>query len=366
MKLLKLAVAAVAMSGFAVAANAQTIKIGVAGPMTGQYAAFGEQLKRGAEMAVKDINAAGGVMGKKLELLIGDDACDPKQATAVANKMATDKIVFMAGHFCSGSTGPAQPIYRDAKILHITPASTRIDLTENKIATFFRTCGRDDIQGNTVAQYILKNYKGKNVAVLHDKSPYGKGVADVTKGAIEKGGLKPVMYEAYNDQDKDFAALISKMKQAKIDVIVLGGYHTAGAYIIRQSREQGLKAQLIGFDALVTNEFGTIAGDASDGVLMTDSPDQRKLPSASKVVAAFTADKYDPEGYTLRSYAAVQVWAEAVKKAGTTDAAKVAATLRANTFKTIVGDLAFDAKGDIKKPEYAFYAWKGGKYAQVP
>ena len=170
------------------------IKIGSAGPMTGQYAAFGEQLKRGAEMAVEDINAAGGVNGQKLELLIGDDACDPKQATAVANKMVSDKVVFVAGHFCSGSSIPASDIYKEAKILQITPASTNPKLTDDAAAkgntTVFRTCGRDDVQGATVGAYILKNNKDGKVAILHDKSPYGKGVADETKKALNKGGLQ--------------------------------------------------------------------------------------------------------------------------------------------------------------------------------
>ena len=239
-----LAVAAVAL--MATPAFAQ-IKIGSAGPMTGSNAAFGEQLKRGAEMAVADINAAGGVNGQKLELVIGDDACDPKQATAVANKMVSDKVVFVAGHFCSGSSIPASDIYKEGKILQITPASTNPKLTDDAASkgntTVFRTCGRDDVQGATVGAYILKNNKDAKVAILHDKSPYGKGVADETKKALNKGGLRETMYEAYNDTDKDFAALINKMKQAKIDIIVLGGYHTAGALIIKQAREQGLAAK---------------------------------------------------------------------------------------------------------------------------
>ena len=211
-----LAVAAIAL--MATPAFAQ-IKIGSAGPMTGQYAAFGEQLQRGAEMAVEDINAAGGVNGQKLELLIGDDACDPKQATAVANKMVSDKVVFVAGHFCSGSSIPASDIYKEGKILQITPASTNPKLTDDAAAkgntTVFRTCGRDDVQGATVGAYILKNHKDAKVAILHDKSPYGKGVADETKKALNKGGLREAMYEAYNDTDKDFTALINKMKQAQ-------------------------------------------------------------------------------------------------------------------------------------------------------
>jgi branched-chain amino acid transport system substrate-binding protein len=357
-----LAVAALALA--ASPASAQ-IKIASVGPMTGQYAAFGEQLKKGAEMAVKDINAAGGVNGQKVELQIGDDACDPKQATAVANKLASDKVVFVAGHYCSGSSIPASDIYKEAKILQITPASTNVKLTDNAFAkgntTIFRTCGRDDVQGLTVGNYILKYHKGKRIAILHDKSAYGKGVADETKKALNKGGLREAMYESYNDTDKDFTALINKMKQAKIDIIVLGGYHTAGALLIKQSREQGFGAQMVGFDALEDQEFGKLGGAATDGVLMSFPPKAEDDPKNAELVKKFRDSGYEPAGYTLFTYAAVKVWAEAAKKAGSVEAAKVAAALRQGTYDSAVGPLTYDQKGDIKNPVYDIYVWKGGK-----
>lgn len=361
-----LAVAAIAM--MATPALAQ-IKIGSAGPMTGQYAAFGEQLKRGATLAVEDINAAGGVNGQKVELLIGDDACDPKQATAVANKMVSDEVVFVAGHFCSGSSIPASDIYWEAKILQISPASTSPKLTEDAFkkgnTTVFRTCGRDDVQGVTVGNFILKNKKGARIAILHDKTPYGKGVADETKKTLNKGGVREVMYEAYNDTDKDFTALINKMKRAKVDIIVLGGYHTAGALIIKQSREQGLMAQMMGFDALVTAEFAQLGGAATDGVLMSFAPKAEDDPKNAALVKRFRDANYNPEGYTLFSYAAVRVWADAANRAKSTDAAKVAAELRKGTYDTPVGVLSFDEKGDIKNPVYEIYMWKDGKSAPL-
>src|SRR6476661_6280928 len=357
-----LAVAALALA--ATPAFAQ-IKIGSAGPMTGANAAFGEQLRRGAMMAVEDINAAGGVNGKKLELVIGDDACDPKQATAVANKMVSDKVVFVAGHYCSGSSIPASDIYKEAKILQITPASTNIKLTDDAFAkgntTVFRTCGRDDVQGLTVGTYILKHSKDKKIAILHDKSPYGKGVADETKKALNKGGLRETMYEAYNDTDKDFTALINKMKQAKIDIIVLGGYHTAAALIIKQSREQGFGAQMVGFDSLETAEFGKLGGAATDGVLMSFPPKAEDDPKNAGLVKKFRDSGYEPAGYTLFTYAAVKVWADAATKAKSIEADKVAAALRSGTFDSAVGPLTYDEKGDIKNPVYDVYVWKGGK-----
>ncbi len=358
-----LAVAAVAL--MATPSFAQ-IKIGVVGPMTGQNATFGEQMSRGATMAVEDINAAGGVNGQKLQPVIGDDACDPKQATAVANKMVSDKVVFVAGHYCSGSSIPASDIYKEGKILQITPASTNIKLTDDAAAkgntTVFRTCGRDDVQGLTVGTYILKNKKTAKVAILHDKSPYGKGVADETKKALNKGGMREVMYESYNDTDKDFAALINKMKQAKIDIIVLGGYHTAGALLIKQSKEQGLPATMVGFDALATPEFSQLGGAATDGVLMSFPPKAEDDPKNAGLVKKFRDAKFNPEGYTLFTYAAVKVWAEAANKAKSTDAAAVAKALRTGSYNSAVGTLAYDAKGDIKDPVYDIYLWKDGKY----
>ena len=357
-----LAVAALALA--AMPAFAQ-IKIASVGPMTGQYAAFGEQLKKGAEMAVKDINAAGGVNGQKLELQIGDDACDPKQATAVANKLAADKVAFVAGHYCSGSSIPASDIYKEAKILQITPASTNVKLTDDAFkkgnTTVFRTCGRDDVQGSTVGNYILKYHKGKKIAILNDKSPYGKGVADETKKALNKGGMKEAMYESYNDTDKDFTALINKMKQGKIDIIVLGGYHTAAALLIKQSREQGFGAQMVGFDSLEDAEFGKLGGAATDGVLMSFPPKAEDDPKNAALVKKFRDSGYEPAGYTLFTYAAVKVWADAATKAKSIEADKVAAALRSGTYDSAVGPLTYDQKGDIKNPVYDIYVWKGGK-----
>ena len=189
--------AALLIAAFAAPAAAQ-LKVAVHGPMTGQYAAFGEQLKNGAEMAVAEINAKGGVLGKKIELLIGDDACDPKQAVAIANKAVSDKVVFVDGHFCSGSSIPASRVYAESNILQISPASTNPKFTDERPGpAVYRVVGRDDAQGLVAGAYLAKHFKGKQVAILHDKSAYGKGIADETLKAMNAGGLKEKMYEAY-------------------------------------------------------------------------------------------------------------------------------------------------------------------------
>lgn len=345
---------------------AQDITIAVAGPMTGGEATFGQQMKNGAELAVADINAAGGVLGRKIRLEIGDDACDPKQARAVAEKLAGQKIAFVAGHFCSSSSIPASEVYAESNILQITPASTNPQFTERKLWNTFRVCGRDDQQGLVAANYIAKNFKGKNIAVLHDRSTYGKGLADAMKEALNKQGVKEKMYEAYTKGDKDFSALVSRMKAGQIDVVYVGGYHTEAGLMLRQMREQGMKTLLISGDALVTKEFWQITGAAGEGTLMTFGPDARKKPSAAAALAKFKAKGIDPEGYTLYTYAAIQAWVDAVKKAGTTDAKKVAGALHEGSYDTVLGKLSFDKKGDITVLDYVFYVWKkDGSYAEM-
>jgi branched-chain amino acid transport system substrate-binding protein len=338
------------------------ITIGVAGPLSGSEAAFGEQFKRGAQKAVEDINAKGGVLGQKLALVMGDDACDPKQAVAVANEMASRKVPFVAGHFCSGSSIPASEVYAETGILQISPGSTNPKLTERKLPNVFRTCGRDDQQGVIAAEYIATHMKGKVVAIVHDKSAYGKGLADQTRDALGKAGVKEAIYEAISAGEKDYSALVTKLKAAKVDVLYFGGYKTEAGLIVRQLRDQGMQTRLMGGDALVTEEYWAITGAAGEGTMMTFSPDPRKNPANAELVKYFRDQKYEPEAYTLYTYGTIQAWAQAAEKAKSTDWKKVAAVLKADKFDTAIGTIGFDAKGDVAAPGYVMYVWKGGKY----
>ena len=351
-------------------AKADDIVVGVAGPMTGEYAAFGEQLRRGSDMAVKDINAKGGVLGKQLKLEVGDDQCDPKQAVQVANDFVKKGVAFVDGHFCSGSSIPASDVDAEEGIIQITPASTNVKFTdgpaEKGIKTIFRTCGRDDLQGVFDGNWIAKTYAGKNVAILDDKSAYGQGLAQDTQKNFESAGGKTALRDTYTSGDKDFSALISKLKQANIDVVFIGGYHFDVGLIMRQAREQGLKADFISGDAMNSAELWSISGPAGEGLRFSDAASAINLASAQDVVKEFRADNYEPEGYTLSTYAALQAWADAVTNAGTTDSDKVSAVLHSTTIPTIIGDLAWDAKGDLTKSTYAWYIWHDGKYAQEP
>jgi branched-chain amino acid transport system substrate-binding protein len=349
----------VALSG---AARAD-ITIATAGPMTGQYASFGAQMRAGAEQAVADLNKAGGVLGQKLVLEVGDDACDPKQAVAVANQLAGKGVALVAGHFCSGSSIPASSVYNDAGIVQISPASTNPKFTDERAGPgIFRVCGRDDQQGQVAGAFLAKTFAGKNIAIIDDKSAYGKGLADETRKNLNAAGKKEVLDESYNAGEKDYTALVSKLKAANVDVLYVGGYHTEAGLILRQMRDQGMKTILVSGDALVTDEYWQITGDAGEGTLMTFSPDPRKNPGAKPVVDALTAAGKTAEGYALYTYAAIQAWAQAVTAAKSTDFQKVVAELNKDSFKTVLGDLKFDKKGDVTLPGYIVYKWSKGKY----
>ena len=354
------AVAFSAMVAFSGAAWAD-ILIGVAGPLTGPNAAFGAQLQKGAEQAAADINAAGGINGEQIKIVLGDDVSDPKQGISVANKFVGDGVKFVVGHFNSGVSIPASEVYAENGVLQITPASTNPNFTERGLWNTFRTCGRDDQQGAVAGQYIADHFKDSKVAVVHDKTPYGQGLADETKKAMNALGVNEVVYEGITPGEKDYSALIAKMKEAGVSIVYYGGLHTEFGLIERQAADQGLKATFMSGDGIVSNELASIAGDAVNGTLMTFAPDPRKNPSAKELVDKFRAAGFEPEAYTLYAYASVQVIADAAKAAGDTDPMKVAEALKANgPFKTAIGELSFDSKGDITRPDYVMYEWKKG------
>jgi branched-chain amino acid transport system substrate-binding protein len=335
------------------------VKFGMGGPITGPSAATGAQMRNGVDQAMADINAAGGILGQKITIEYGDDASDPKQGVSVANKFAADGVKFVIGHYNSGVTIPSSDVYQENGILQITPASTNPTVTERKMWNIFRVCGRDDQQGQVAGEYILKHFKGKKIAVVHDKTTYGKGLADEAKKTINKGGMKEVLYEGVNTGEKDYSALVSKIKQSGADLIYWGGLYTEGGLIVRQMRDQGVKAPLMGGDGITSDEFAAVGGPGVEGTLMTYGPDPRNKPEAKKVVEEFRAKKFEPEAYTLYSYAGVQIIKQAAEAAKSLDPKKVAEKMHSGMhFDTVLGDLAFDKKGDITKLDYVMYVWK--------
>ncbi|MBS4079011.1 MULTISPECIES: ABC transporter substrate-binding protein [Pseudomonas] len=363
---LALAVAtALGVSAFAQA----DIKIGVAGPMTGANAAFGEQYMKGAQAAADSVNAAGGVNGEKIVLVKGDDACEPKQAVTVAKDLVNQKVAGVVGHFCSSSTIPASEIYDEAGVIAITPGSTNPQVTERGLSAMFRMCGRDDQQGIVAGDYIVDVLKGKKVVVLHDKDTYGQGLADATKAQLVKRGVTPVLYEGLTRGEKDFSTIVTKIRGAGADVVYFGGLHPEAGPLVRQLREQGLKdVKFMSDDGIVTDELVTTAGGPQfvDGVLMTFGADPRMLPESKAVVDAFRKAGTEPEGYTLYAYASVQTLAAAFNGAKSNKGEEAAAWLKKNPVKTVMGEKAWDSKGDLKVSDYVVYQWdKDGKYHQL-
>ncbi len=343
---------------FAGAAQAQ-VKIGVGAPITGPSAATGAQMKNGVDQAAADINAEGGILGKKIQVFYGDDVSDPKQGVSVSNNFAGEGVKFVVGHYNSGVTMPASEVYQENGIVEISPASTNPQVTERGMWNIFRDCGRDDQQGKVAGTYILNHFKGKKIAIVHDKTTYGKGLADETKKTMNAGGMTEVLYEGINTGEKDYSALVSKIKQSGADLVYFGGLYTEGGLIVRQMRDQGVTAPLMGGDGITSDEFAAVGGPGVEGSLMTYGPDPRLNPDAKSVVAKFRAKNFEPEAYTLYSYAAVQVFKQAAEAAQSLDPKKVADKMHSGmTFKTVLGDLSFDKKGDLTKIDYVMYLWK--------
>lgn len=348
-----------------VPAVAGTIKIATVGPMTGSSASIGAQMAKGAELAVKKINEQGGLLGQKVELLILDDGCDPRQATTVANQLANKGVAFVAGHFCSSASIPAASVYSEQGIIMMTPASTNPLFTDRGLPYVFRYCGRDDKQGPVAAGYIAKHYKNKKIALVHDKSAYGKGLADAVQGALRKAGLQEVFYEAITAGERDFTPLITRLKRDKVGVLFIGGYYVEAALIKRQAADQGLDLVLVAGDSLVTSEYWGITKDAGVNTFMTFAPDPRNISAASDTVKDFRAIGYEPEGYTLVNYAVIETWAAAVRSAGSVSADKVQVALKKESFDTILGSATFDAKGDNIGAQFIVYRWANGAYSPV-
>jgi branched-chain amino acid transport system substrate-binding protein len=358
-KALSLFIAVAALAGassFAVAAD--TIKIALAGPVTGPVAQYGDMQFIGAKMAIEQINKAGGVNGSQLEGVVFDDACDPKQAVAVANRIVNQEIQFVVGHLCSSSTQPASDIYEDEGILMVTAASTSPEITTRGYELVFRTIGLDSLQGPTAGKYIAEQVKPKKVAVIHDKQQYGEGIATAVRDVLREAGIDVPVFEGVTAGDKDFSALIAKLRQEGVDFVYYGGYHPELGLILRQSAEQGLKVGFMGPEGVGNSDISAIAGEASEGLLVTLPKAFDEDPRNAELVEAFKAKNEDPTGpFVFPAYAAVQIIADGIKLAGDTDTAKVAEALRANEFDTPTGVLSFDEKGDLQDFNFVVYKW---------
>lgn len=339
------------------------INIVLAGPFSGALASWGEKAKAGAELAVDAINEKGGILGQKIKLSVEDDACDPQQAVSVANKIVQEKAAAVIGHLCSGAEIAASDIYADAGVLSITPTASNPAVTDNAKGFVFRTWDRDDVQGKFLAEFLAKRYKGKRIAIINDKSTYGLGLAKEVSLNLTKLNAKEVIFDNINAGEKDYSALVSKLKHARINVLVFAGFPSEGGLILRQLKEQKTKIQMIGGDAFFSNDIASIAGDAVNGTIFSFLQDPNSKSDNANLIERMKQKNVAPDAVTFAGYVAVQVWAQAVEKAGVFYAQAVGAALRANSFDTVFGAMTFDQKGDWNEAQLAMYQWNDGKYA---
>jgi branched-chain amino acid transport system substrate-binding protein len=339
--------------------------------MTGSFAGAGDQVKRGAELAAKDINESGGGNGGKIVLSIEDDGCDPKQALSVANHVIGEQITLVDGHVCSGACIPVSAVYAEYSVLMMTPACVNSKLTDNAFAkgwpTIMRLYVRDDNQGKMLGAWIADRCRDKKVAFVHDKSTYGKGIADQVKANVNAAGIQEILYEGINPGEKDYSAIVGKLKAPGTEVLYYGGYPTEGGLILRQAADQGVKLQMVTTSAFVTPEFWLIAGSAGEGTLFPAPRNPMNLETAKHVVDEFRAAGSEPEGFALFSYATVQALAEGVRRTGKVDGPAIAHALRTgDPVNTVFGPVTFDAKGDAEGMTYEMNVWRDGRYEKLP
>lgn len=350
---------------FAGSAEAE-IAIGLAAPLQGQNALLGEQIRRGAQQAIDDVNAAGGVRGELLSLKPLDDACDPRKAVEVANQFVSQGVRFVVGHYCSGSSIPASKIYEAAGVLQISPSSSLPKFTDEGGWNVFRTTARDDAQGTAAGRFMAAKYRDAKIAILADQAPANGAIAAKAKEALNALGVTEAVYETYTAGARSYAAVSQRLVDQGVSVVYIAGAYPEAAILLKELRELGRSVQMISDDSLVTDEFWNLAGDLGEGTLMTFVPDPLHIEAAQAVIQRFREKDYLPEGQTLNAYAAVQALVRALDATGGSDPRKMAEWLRSGTrFATVLGDIAFDAKGDLKEPRFVWLRWSQGKYAEA-
>jgi branched-chain amino acid transport system substrate-binding protein len=339
----------------------------MASAMTGPSSWFGEQYQRAAELAVENLNAKGGVLGQSVELIVGDDFCDPDQAVALARKLVSDGVVFVAGHLCSHSSIAAAKVYEEARILQIAPGSASAKLTDEGGPNVFRVCGRDDRQGAMVGDYLAEHWADKEIAILDDGTAWGAGVANAVRRRLRERGVRLAVDETFTRGEAEYSALVSKMQAAGVDVFFLGGLHRETGLIFRQAHDRSYDLQLVASSSTQADSFPLIAGPGLGGTAMVGMTYTGDRPQAKNVVAQFHAQGYEPLGYTLYAYAAVQVWAQAVEAAGSLDLDAVTAVLHKRQFETVLGQIGFDEKGDVTGIDpWQWFVWQAdGTYVPL-
>lgn len=347
---------------FAPLAHAEIV-IGLVAPLTGPVAAFGEQVKNGAEAAIAEINRNGGVKGEQLVLKIADDAGEPKQGVSAANQLVGEGIRFVVGPVTSGVALPVSDVFAENGVLMVTPTATAPGLTNRGLNNVLRTCGRDDQQAEVAAAYVLKNFKDKRIAIIHDKGAYGKGLADAFRASLNAGGITEVLYETVTVGERDLGALTARLKTENVDAVYFGGYHAEGGLLARQLRDVGVKATIIGGEGLSNTEFWAIGGEGAAGTVFTNASDALKNADSQAAAKVLEERKIPAEAFTLNAYAAVEVIKAGIEKAGSAEdsEAVITALKSGDAIPTAIGKLTYGETGDLTSQSFSLYKWEGGK-----
>ncbi len=349
------------------AAAPATIKIGLAGAQTGSDGEIGTSMLNGSKVAIDEWNAKGGVLGKKIETVVLDDEASGQKAVTVAQSLIDAGVAAVIGHFNSGCTIPASRLYNDAKIVEISPGSTNPQYTEQGFPYAFRICGRDDQQGLAIANFLHDEMKLNKIAILDDKTTYGKGLAQVVNDTFTSKGGTVVNFQDIGKDDRDFRANIAVVKGLGAEAFVWGGMYSQGGPLCVQLREAGMTIPFVSDDGCQDQKFVDTVGGNAPNVFVSFGKDYSSKPEAQAFVQKYK-DTYqrDVGSYSVYGYDAAQVLLTAIQKAGTTDADKVAAVMKSQPFDTIQGQIEFDAKGDLKVADYVIWTVKDGKLQEMP
>jgi branched-chain amino acid transport system substrate-binding protein len=352
------------LAGWGCTKKSDVIRIGVAGPMTGDQSKMGTDFRNGVTLAVEEWNAKGGLLGKKIELIVGDDQHDPKQAVSIANRLVDEGVVGVLGHFNSSCSIPASDTYNRAGIPMISPGSTNPQLTEKGYPGVFRVCGRDDQQGKVAGLFAVSQLKLKKAAVIDDKTTYGQGLADEFKKAIS--GKVDVVYDGgIVPGDKDFKSVLTAIREKKPELIFFGGIYPEMGLLVRQARELGITAPFMSGDGSIDPKFIEIAGpQAAEGTYLTFSPDPNNIPTAKDFIAKYHARFGELGPYSIYAYDAANILLSAIKAANTTDGKAIDDKLHTMEFSAAAGKIRFDAKGDVTSSPYVVWITKGGKFVE--
>lgn len=361
----------VVLTAFLVAGNvwaADVLKLGIAGAHSGDLASYGLPTVKAAEFVVKEINAKGGVLGRQVELVVEDDVCKPEVATNTATKLVSQDVKFVIGHICSGATKSALGIYKDAKVIVISPSATNPELTQSgAYPNFYRTIASDDAQARLEVEFAIGKLKIKKIAVLHDKGDYGKGLAEFAKKFIDESKkASVVLFEGITPGAVDYSAVVQKIKRSGAEAVIYGGYHPEASSIVAQMRKKKMKTIFISDDGVKDATFIKVAGQYAEGVYATVPKDTSRNPLA---IAANELHKKthgaDPGAFYLNGYAATQALLNAIQKAGSTDYSAVSKALTTQFVETPLGKIKFDKRGDAIGVGFSIYQVQKGNYVEL-